>query len=890
MSRLDQNLLKKLTHGKCFLMLGSGVSINSGYPSWVDLAKKVLQYAKDKTLLSDKDIQIIDTKLKKTNSEDLLNVFELLSEILSKQKLVSIVNIVFDNAFLINNTIYEEISKWPVNCYLTTNYDSEIKKYLDRTDDLFLEYGNNPDDFRLLTSNCEKFIFKIHGSFSDPENFIITKADYDRILCNEKYEYWREKISSLLHMCTVVLIGYSAKDPDFKEQLKRARKLADSNNPIYMFAADMTSQEIERNSIENNIKVISYKTKNGSHEYLKTLINQYSSFIPKRNSNLVNISDEKIDETEFASAVFIYSHIQSPDNEIISKALANCILNTIKNHPTAITQEEIITYLREQKITTDVPKIKETIINLTDNKYIISINNSLTLTDQAKSLLTESAVKIKDYKDRFDNYCTKYLARFDLGDDSFKVKDIIRKGLEIIFRKRGIEIARKLFIDDTSEIVFTFDIENSLSSMSKELTEKEYDAFVSLSLSIFQTPSKEIRDYLSLICNGYFVYHALGHDTFARKERLDILKRNKIFIDSNILIPLIALDAQNYKYANELVQLLKSVNKDIYITENLLNEVIKHAEWAVNKFYDKPIYNLDAYNILLEENNYKQNLFIEGALARSLNKGYINFDSYFEDCFGNDYKIDLNQLIRSKLIRTGIKIVSKEDFINTDDKTEDLFTSYAKKIENDRMKNQTYRSLFQCETEAELLLIAKKEPISFLTQTTNLKKIDDEKRISHCSPEGVYRFLQINRDDVDLDNLYNCMLGDMYNNGFAVVNEEMLRKIAPPYIHQAELEIKEMKKLDMEEINNKLSEGLIDEKKYDYTLPFYSSQVQYYANSLLTRKTAENNRSSSLLEKRKEEMQLTESERKEFERMKQKKEQRKKLNRNKRNKKGKKKH
>jgi len=41
MGRIDVQLVKNISSGRCFLIVGAGASVSLGYPSWKELAKAV---------------------------------------------------------------------------------------------------------------------------------------------------------------------------------------------------------------------------------------------------------------------------------------------------------------------------------------------------------------------------------------------------------------------------------------------------------------------------------------------------------------------------------------------------------------------------------------------------------------------------------------------------------------------------------------------------------------------------------------------------------------------------------------------------------------------------------------------------------------------------------
>ena len=539
------------------------------------------------------------------------------------------------------------------------------------------------------------------------------------------------------------------------------------------------------------------------------------------------------------------------------------------------------------RVTEDSVNTQQAVKDLIQEGYIKIEHGFLSLTQEGDELLNKSSSQVNEYREKFNIYCKSFLEKYDLGERKTNIIiEKIRNGLEVLFKKRGIEIARKIFIDETNDISMTFDMAYELEAITNGFTENEYDAFIDLIIEILQNPRKEVRDYLALICNAYFLYNILGHDSKARKERLNILKKNKIFIDSSILIPLFAIDCQNYKYANELFGLIKQETEKIYITERLLKEMLRHAEWAIDHFEEKKISSTDSFDVLMEQGGYKDNLFIQGALLFAHQKGTRMYSSYFEACFGENYGKNLEDSIREKISLLGINVMNLSDFKDEVDNYEQLISCYEDNfllIKSNRQKNDSYRSDFQCETEAELLALAQIESLNFLTQTSNLKRIDLSKRIQHWSPEGVYRFLQMNSGTINLDSLYNCMVSDMYNNGFCILNAENLREIASPFVHQAELDIKEIQKLQNIEINKFLGKSLIEAHKEDYSLPFYSEQIQNYALTLLREQKEYNDKIVEKLNKQKAEIVLSKKERLLYEKMLQRKNQQHRRQVNKRN-------
>lgn len=872
MARLDKDLIKRIHSGKCIILVGSGASLEAGYPSWRQLAEKLLlknEFSFSKELYKNLEKSISGT------IDDLLTVFDEIEKKISKEALVSQIKEIFDAVPCSYSDIHSVIAKWPIPFYLTTNYDSEINKYLLKNDFIFTEKSNTEEEFMRLSASSDREIYKIHGDFTNPNTMIITKKDYQEIRNSSKYDYWRKKMQSILMLCDILLIGYSAKDPDFQDQLEIAKKYANPDKPIYMFSCDMTSDEIVELRSTKNIKVISYENKDRTHNVLRQLLHNYDRFIPKRNSSLINKTEELLKESELASSMFIFNDTFFNNNKIIAKALYNCILHVIEEK-NAIDTLSLKLELQNRKISADEVNIGEAISDLLEYKYIQDDPTGiLTLTDNGEKLLSISKQEFNDYRFRFKTYCELTLLKKSLPQDTInKIISYIDNGLVVLFKKRGIEIAKKVIAEDIdNDISATFDIADSLSEIEKKLNPEEYDYFIDLLFNVLETPSKEIRDYLAILCNGYFTYHILGHDENSRNKRLDFIKKNKIYLDSSILLPLLADSCQNNRYAIDLINLIKELNSNLYITHNLLKEVISHVEWAIRHCAKKNISDFDIYLNALEIGYSKENLFVLGAINWCNRNGYNSFDSYLEHVFGDDYEENLEKCVIEKLEAVGIRIKDKSQFENFVPLHHAMYEEYIIKIREDRKTHNSYRSELQCETEAEMLVISNLESINFLTHTKNLKRFESEYKISHWFPEGIYRFIQMNQVSLDLDDLYNCMITGMYTCGIKSINKEDLVQITKPFIRQAELRLSEIEKSGNEEIKKYLSKKHIEDEKENLTLPFYTSQIEYIlnesikaSNELTTQKLAE-------LEKQEKSIALHSAERNEYEWLKNKKKQ-----------------
>ena len=112
-------------------------------------------------------------------------------------------------------------------------------------------------------------------------------------------------------MVDLVIIGYSATDPDFTDQLKRAKAVATPDHPVFMFASDLQPEQIKDFDQHYNIRVIPYDNTDGTHKGLLRVFSRHEPFIAKRTSPNIGLSPIDPNEAELASAIFIFTQLKA---------------------------------------------------------------------------------------------------------------------------------------------------------------------------------------------------------------------------------------------------------------------------------------------------------------------------------------------------------------------------------------------------------------------------------------------------------------------------------------------------------------------------------------------------------------------------------------------------
>ena len=217
MALIDRDLVKAINLGRCFALVGSGASCELGVASWENLAKKVIASLTEPDVVKDCNSHLI----KKEYPE----IFSKAEKILGLNDTLKIVESSLV-AKKLHGYIYQYITSWPFSCYLTTNFDDFLKKFLDGIKIPVIVRKNSSNDLKVLRADSKEAIFKIHGDVTVPNDIVLTSEQYESFQNDPTRRYWRDKIMSVLNMVDLVIIGYSAADPDFKDQLERAKEIS----------------------------------------------------------------------------------------------------------------------------------------------------------------------------------------------------------------------------------------------------------------------------------------------------------------------------------------------------------------------------------------------------------------------------------------------------------------------------------------------------------------------------------------------------------------------------------------------------------------------------------------------------------------------------------------
>lgn len=166
------------------------------------------------------------------------------------------------------------ITQLPFSAIVTTNYDKLLERAYTRVrgDLPKVVTARDRDSLGSLLFSGGFFILKAHGDIDDAASLVLTARDYREIIhANPAFD---ALFSALLMTRSILFVGYSLADPDFRLLLDRQLSAFGENIPE-RYAVMSGMGPVERDVLKRaaNIKVLSYP--DGRHEevtvFLRTL-------------------------------------------------------------------------------------------------------------------------------------------------------------------------------------------------------------------------------------------------------------------------------------------------------------------------------------------------------------------------------------------------------------------------------------------------------------------------------------------------------------------------------------------------------------------------------------------------------------------------------------------
>jgi CHAT domain-containing protein len=258
---VPSSLVRHLKEGRCVLFVGAGLSVAAGLPDWKCLLLAMVADIESEGL-SDGTAEELR---KLIDSGKLLDVADHCRQRLGERRYQELLGEQLRGGAGEIPDAHHAITQLPFSAVVTTNYDKLLERAYTRFRGDLPKVVTSRDRESLgsLLFSGGFFILKAHGDIDDAASLVLTARDYREIIhANPAFD---ALFAALLMTRSVLFIGYSLGDPDFRLLLDRQLSTFGENIPeryAVMSGVGTVEADVIRRSA--NIKVLPYPE--GRHE------------------------------------------------------------------------------------------------------------------------------------------------------------------------------------------------------------------------------------------------------------------------------------------------------------------------------------------------------------------------------------------------------------------------------------------------------------------------------------------------------------------------------------------------------------------------------------------------------------------------------------------------
>ncbi len=840
---MDSFVVKYLQSGKAWVLVGSGPSIEMGYPSWDRLASLAVELTKIEGGKS--DLSVLNKAMEK---RDYPRVFEEAIAILGAPRLLQHLRDYHKPTR--PGRVYELIAQWPVSVYLTTNYDDELQKNLTQLGLSYLSYSNSEDHLSLLVPGFSGVIIKLHGDLTSETGLILTSQQYRDISEGSSWQYWRTKMTSVFQMNPVVVIGHSLSDENIRHVLEAARIGAGVIQPVCWIAPDVP-EKVRREYLEKyRVRVITYDNRDGEHRNLVKLIGNINDFIPPHQvidiqKQIEGVSHSPLGANAAAPGFFVFKAFCAERNfeekriDVVVSAIQSTIPELSKLE--AFTLEDALQMVGWPTDTQLAPQFAAQIGDAAIKQgLLVCVGEKFQVGAHAEDKVLQYRTNFEHMRDRFKKSLLLRIKRDypDIGEqEATLISSDIESALTGYFREGGLTLASILFARERRSSLPNSVIPFIASASARYADSLMRQAFFTASTDVFVRPESADRDYLGRISQGFFAFHVLGTFGDAAIERLRHAKDTVWLIDSDTQIRALAIAAPACATYRECFSRLRELGLRFFTTTSLFDETLVHLWFANKVITDNGVGSPFVIAAAKGETPFrKQNLFLEGFIKWQAAGNPHNWQNYLYQMF--EHRSFSAEPIKNALNKIGIEVIPLEDWpgfsqlhhsdvaaytdmiariceqtqhpiVSDIEETEELVDPYRKALPEAEALN-----IVNKEREGTYYMLSDEKKHSdawFLSYTSILNLLADAGPRFTWQPEAFLSFastLCSIPDSQSADHAFEMLLIGVAQSGLNLLSDELVERVFGTTIDETKLDIEHLHKAYSDTLEQKYGETL----------------------------------------------------------------------------------
>lgn len=227
-SNIPFKIQEAIQNNNLVIFVGSGLSLRFNLPNWGKLVSDII------TRIDKEEFNVFLPVLK----IGAMKPIEVLDKLHSEHN--EIRKYIKDNFGITNGDLKTHQKLLELSGkIITTNYDNSFEKA--SNDTIIPTIYTSLFNLSEINKNNSNFIFKLHGSYTEPDNCIIFTDDYNSLYSDDSAA--KEKLKSIFTEKIILFIGFSFSDPDINLIFENLDKTFGNNNKHFILAKDLKSFE-----------------------------------------------------------------------------------------------------------------------------------------------------------------------------------------------------------------------------------------------------------------------------------------------------------------------------------------------------------------------------------------------------------------------------------------------------------------------------------------------------------------------------------------------------------------------------------------------------------------------------------------------------------------------
>src|SRR3989344_2977811 len=562
-----KEIVDAITKGRCVVFAGAGISQDAGLPNWLDFGKQLCErlikagkissdyHAAIRSLVAKKETMpaAIDILLAGGRRTD---VVAELRDILRPQK---------------ESKAYASLEKLKLRGFVTTNYDRLLESIISTHSH---RLSNSLADLKIVSfavgNKSDQFLLKLHGDIDNilaPDDIevtkgapfmVLSKSDYTVLIQGERGDALRQALHAVLQEASILFLGYSFSDPDIRLALEFLSQYCKFSNPSWFVGLNGESLPHLPSGITG---IQPFK----DWSELPAWLDEIHKEVSARGTVVEQESIQKLsgEDRHALQALGEFLHGLESDN-LCEKTLASILINELKAReeinydwitefignflaigPTwaEIFTKAIIKQLLELKV------LKES-----DNEKTFKVIKLRLIAMQEKA----NSEWQSDWTQFFDSVKSKMVySGVNLTDIFINKLDAALQHLCMHFGQHMAEwvhsrTSKEIGQRHISEIVPTYFDDPQDARKVEELFNL-----------IFDNPAEKEIGYIYRLLSAAFLLNSIKLDPSASKLLKDSISQYELYLDANVLLPLLIQDHPNRRWVASMIRASKEAGVNL---------------------------------------------------------------------------------------------------------------------------------------------------------------------------------------------------------------------------------------------------------------------------------------------------------------------------------------